>query len=344
MNKKLCLPIFFLVLSGCNITNSSNSGSSSISSIPVPTDDFNPLLNGRLILKETVLESTFDIENSSPLTPLPLFEFNFPAIEDITTAYAVAEALPGHFENQVLDFSSTLPIIPAALTSLNTNQTIEDQAVIPILENLQPSDERFNNARFYRKHRDLSHVYFGSEYFWFNQFVEEEEMVITRYPNAITYGQWQMNKMYQTEVVIPIAVTYQLYADATTIYEIRDETYPSGFFGAQDTKYETIRTEDNFKLALTMGPITTLLQHWQVFERNQTPLMFPFHGDISSANRHLSVLKLGENDYEFRLQVYLGNTFETAEENYQIRAILRGSDWESVQQHYQLWQPTAIHP
>jgi hypothetical protein len=344
MNKKLYLPIFFIVLSGCNITNSSSVVSSLVSSIPIPTDDFNPTINGRTILKETIIESSFDIVQPSTLTPLPLSEFNFATTEDIVTAYAIEGALEGDFDNQFIEFAIGSPIIPLSLTSLNVDQIIEGQSAIEVLEGLRSSDERFNQAQFNRKHRDLSHIYFDSPYYWFNQFVEEEEMILTRYENLVTFGQWQMFKMFQTEVVIPITVMYQLYADAKTIYEIRDETYPSGFFGAKDQKFETIRTENNFKVALTMGPITTLLQQWQAFERNQTPITFPFHGDISLANRSLSIMKLSEGVYEFKLQVYLGGSFETAEENYQMRFILRNSSWENIEQHYQLWQPSTIHP
>jgi len=344
MNKKLYLPIFFLVLSGCNITNPSSVSSSWVSSIPLPNDDFNPILNGRTILKETIIESSFDIVQPTTLTPLPLSEFNFLTMEDIVTAYAIEGALEGNFDNQVITFANGSPIIPLSLASLSVNQTIEGQSAIEVLEGLKISDERFNQANFNRKHRDLSHIYFGSPYYWFNHFVEEEEMVLTRYENLVTFGQWQMHKMFQTEVVIPVTVMYQLYADARTIFDIRDETYPNGFFGAQDQKIETIRTEDNFKVALIMGPITTLLQQWQAFERNQTPITFPFHGDISLANRSLSIMKLSEGYYEFKLQVYLGSSFETAEENYQMRFILRDSSWENIEQHYQLWQPSTIHP
>jgi len=344
MNKLLALPIFFLVLSGCRLTPSSSSTLSSTTSIPIPNEDFNPIINGRTILKETVIETSYQIINPSVLNPLPLAEFNFPAIEDVVPPYAVSDAILGDFANQSIQFSNQTLVMPSNVSSLSVNQSIEDQEVVQVLSTLQPTDERFNQLQSQRKHRDLSHVYFGSDYYWFNQFVEEEEITLTRHTNPVIYGQWQMHKMFQTEVTIPISVDYQLYADASMIYEIRDETYPIGFFGAQDQKFETIRTVDNYKLALTMGPITTMVQQWQRFANNQTPNDFVFHGDITLANRSLTITKLAGSLYEFKIEVFIGATFESAEENYQMRAVLRNGEWESVEQHYQLWQPSPINP
>ena len=344
MNKKLYLPIIFLVLSGCRQTNSSSMNSSPVSSIPIPNEDFNPSINGRTILRETMIQTSYQTVELSPLSELPLSEFNFPTIENVVTPYAVLDAVEGNFENQVISFSNQTPTIPSTLSSLDLYQTIEDQAALTVLESLQISDERFNQVQVTRKHRDLSHVYFGSDYYWFNNFVEEANSTLFRYPNFVTLGQWQKNKTFQTEITIPVDVSYQLYADATTIYEIRDETYPSGFFGAQDQKFETIRTQDNFKHALTMGPMTTFLQQWRAFERNEAPFGFPFHGDVSLTNRTLTIRKLAEGEYTFKLQVYLGSTFETAAENYELQATLRGLVWEDIEQHYQLWQPSSITP
>jgi len=344
MNKYIILPIVLLSISGCHRVVSSSSFSSTTTSIPIPNDDFNPLINGRTILKETLIQTTYHQVAGSELAPLPLSEINFPRIEGIVSDYAVEDAVEGNFLDQSIEFSNQNLNIPTQLTSLTNQQFIEDQAALAVLQGLQGSDERFNQQQSTRKHRDLSHVYFGSDYYWFNQFVEEEQSTITRHTNHVLYGQWQKNKMFQTEVIINIDVAYQLYADASMIYEITDETYPNGFFGAQDQKLETIRTENNFKVALTLGPITTFLQQWYRFENNQTPLMFPFHGDITLANRSLSITKQGDSLYQFKLQVFLGNSFESAEESYQMMSTLRGQQWEQTEQHYQLWQPSPTNP
>ncbi|MEY3692013.1 MAG: hypothetical protein RLZZ388_184 [Bacillota bacterium] len=344
MNKKLYLPIIFVVLSGCRPANSSSISSVLNSSTPIPNEDFNPYINGRTILRETLIETTHNIVELSVLDPLPLFEFNYPTLEDVVTPYAVIDAVEGDFQNQNITFLNQNPNVGSSLSSLALNQQIEGQEAILAIRNLQPSDERFNQTQIIRKHRDLSHVYFGSDYYWFNNFVEEEELLLSRHPNLVTYGQGTINLMFQTEISIDIDLDYQLYADATTIYEIRDETYPVGFFGAQDRKFETIRTQDNFKQALTMGPLTTFIQQWESLEHNQAMFGFPFHGDITLTNRSLTIQKIGENIYEFQLEVYLGGAFESAEENYQMRATLNGSNWENIEQHYQLWQPTSITP
>ncbi|MFZ9196875.1 MAG: hypothetical protein ACO22H_00725 [Bacilli bacterium] len=344
MNKLIILPIILVSLSGCNRSVSSSLFSSSTTSIPIPNDDFNPLINGRTILKETLIQTTYHQVAGSELAPLPLSEINFPRIDGVVTDYAVEDAVEGNFLDQNIQFSGQNPTIPSQLSSLTHQQFIEDQAAFVVLQDLQVSDERFNQLQSTKKHRDLSHVYYGSDYYWFNQFVEQEQFTITRHTNHVLYGQWQKNKMFQTEVSINIDVAYQLYADASMIYEITDETYPNGFFGAQDQKFETIRTEDNLKIALTLGPVTTFLQQWYRFENNQTPLMFPFHGDIALANRSLSITKQGDSLYQFKLQVYLGSSFESAEESYQMTSTLRGHQWEQTEQHYQLWQPSPTNP
>ena len=167
MNKLLILPIFFLVLSGCRLTPSSGTSISSAPSIPIPNEDFNPIINGRTILKETLIETSYQIVNPSILNPLPLAEFNFPTIEDVVTPYAVSDATLGEFANQSIQFSNQPLVMPSNVSSLSINQSIEDQEVVQVLSTLQISDERFNQLQSRRKLRDLSHVYSAFRLFLF---------------------------------------------------------------------------------------------------------------------------------------------------------------------------------
>ena len=341
MKKSNLVYLTIFVLSSCRLLPSPNSSALVISSIPIPVDDFNPLVNGRKILKELRTISTFDQIQISDLNPLPLSELNYAVDDTVTPPYAVLDATEGQYGNQNIQFNQNGNGIDAStlLPPLGIGEQLTNSEALVVIQNLYSSDERFNQQTLSTYYRDLSHIYYGSPYYWFNNFFFQESMVIKRHPNLILFGEGSQTRTFQTEVVINIDVDYQLYANDSMIFEIRDETYPSGFFGANDHKFETIRTAENFKEALTLGPIRTILNTWQQIQREQSPISAAFVTPWANLQSSISVTKTAIDTIVFSLSVQsvMGN--DGPEETFAMTVELKGNQWQPLQQTYQLWEP-----
>ena len=343
MKKINLLTLSMLVLSGCRFGNPSLSSTSSFpSSIPIPNDDFNPDMNGRTILIEHIQERRFTQTTSSTLSPLPLAEINYEHQDAVTPSYAVADALLGDFSNQTLTFSNEEMDITSTLNQLEIGESLSSVATLDFLNTMQPTDERFNSKTIDTKIRNLSHVYFQSDYFWYNNYVLEEQLVVNRYDNQVLYGTGNQLKTFQTEVDISVAIAYQLYADATTIYEIRDETYPSGFFGASDDKYQAIRTSDNFKQALTVGPITDILGLRKQWMEQGEIIGFPMTQSQEVYSTSLEVRKTQADTLTITFAIFEGETLNASDETLTVSVMIQNETWSPLLFAYQLWQPSML--
>lgn len=338
MKKSNLLYLTIFVLASCRLLPSPSSTSLVSSSIPIPVDDFNPLIDGRKILKELRVISTFGQVQVSDLNPLPLSENNYP-VNDTVTPYAVMDATEGQYANQVIQFNQDGIDASALLPQLAVGESLTHTQALAFLQSIVASDERFNQQTLTTYFRDLSHIYYGSPYYWFNNFLFQESMVIKRHPNLILFGEGSQTKTFQTEVNINIDVDYQLYANDSMIFEIRDETYPSGFFGASDRKFETIRTTDNFKQALTIGPVQTILNTWQQLQREQSPMPIALVTPWTNLQSSITLTKTASDTIAFSLSVQSLMDEDTPEETLTLQVVLQGNQWQPLQQTYQLWEP-----
>ena len=330
------------ILSGCQWATSSISLPSVSSSIPIPNNDFLPYLNGRKFLIEQIKTFTYDTTTVAEFNELPLSKINYPTNQDRVTAYAVEDAVAGEFGNQTITFDlSGQPDARDTLASMAVGDVGSEMETLALLQQLTLSDEVFNQRTSQTKERNLSHAYLESDYYWFNHYVLEESMTIQRYPNHILYGTGSQVKTFQTEVSIPVGVQYQLYADTSMIYEIRDETYPSNFFGARDVKFETIRTQDNLKKALTLGPATEMIGFWELLDQGFLPFEIPLQNLLATYQTTLEMEKTSEDTMLFFLRIYQGSSWLDSSESFEFQASLKGQSWQEVNQTYRLWEPSV---
>jgi hypothetical protein len=330
------------ILSGCQWATSSISLPSVSSSIPIPNNDFIPYLNGRRFLIEQIKTFTYDTTTVAEFNELPLSKINYPTNQDRVTAYAVEDAVAGEFGNQTITFDlSGQPDARDTLASMAVGDVGSEMETLALLQQLTLSDEVFNQRISQTKERNLSHAYLESDYYWFNHYVLEESMTIQRYPNHILYGTGSQVKTFQTEVSIPVGVQYQLYADTSMIYEIRDETYPSNFFGARDVKFETIRTQDNLKKALTLGPATEMIGFWELLDQGFLPFEIPLQNLLATYQTTLEMEKTSEDTMLFFLRIYQGSSWLDSSESFEFQASLKGQSWQEVNQTYRLWEPSV---
>ncbi len=341
MKKNSLFFVSILILSGCQWTTSSTSFPSVSSSIPLPNDDFIPYRNERRFLIEQIKTFTYGNTTLSDLNELPLSKINFPTNQDFVTAYAVNEALVDQFSNQTITFNlNQQPDVRDTLASMDVGDISSEVETVTALNQLTLSDEAFNQRTTQTKERNLSHAFLDSDYYWFNHYVLEESMMIQRYPNHILYGAANQVKTFQTNVSIPVGVQYQLYADESMIYEIRDETYPSNFFGAKDVKFETIRTQNNLKKALTLGPATEMVGLWQLLNQGFLPFGIPLQDPLATYQIALEMEKTSTDTMVFYLRIYQGDSWLASLESFEFQAVLKGQTWQEVSQTYLLWEPS----
>jgi hypothetical protein len=330
------------ILSGCQWATSSISLPSVSSSIPIPNNDFIPYLNGRKFLIEQIKTFTYDTTTVAEFNELPLSKINYPTNQDRVTPYAVEDAVAGEFGNQTITFDlSGQPDARDTLASMAVGDMGSETETLALLQQLTLSDEVFNQRISQIKERNLSNAFLASDYYWFNHYVLEESMTIQRYPNHVLYGTANQVKTFQTEVSIPVGVQYQLYADTSMIYEIRDETYPNNFFGARDVKFETIRTQGNFKQALTLGPATEMIGFWHLLNQGLLPYGIPLQDPLASYQIALNMEKTSEDTMGFNLRIYQGDVWLESLETFEFQALLKGQSWQEVSQTYILWEPSV---
>jgi hypothetical protein len=333
--------LIVLLLSGCmwwQTPSSSMSLSVSTSLIPIPNDEFNPSINGRTLLREVVIEETYSRVELEPLPALPLSPINFPATQNVVTAYALLDTDLGTIENEAITFQTTSPQTNTVLASMAISQMLNEQETMTLLQSLQPSDERFNQLHRTKKDRNLSFpVVRNNPYYWFNNYIREEQGFIRRYPNEVMFGEGTIHIMFQTNVVINPTYQYQRHGDDTTIYEIYDETYPLGFFGAQDYQYRTPRGPGNLKHALTMGPATLLRDTWQQLKNQQVPTNVLLVNKLSEMRIQLKATKTASDTLTFSLMVVLGDNFNTAKETIEMIATIKQNEWQPVRMQHLLW-------
>ena len=342
MKRNRLIFIGLLLLASCRFVNPSTSSSSFPISIPPVSDEFLPYLDGRKFLIQQSKTMNYRTVTIEDLIELPLANINYPTNEVFITSYAVKDAVVGQFDQQTITFDSiTQPDVSATIASLAVGEVVTETDTVALLNQLTTSDESFNQLSVVFEEKNFSHPYFESEYYWFNNYIIEESMVIQRHQNQVLFGTGNQSRTFQTEVSVPISIQYQLYADSAMIYEIRDETFPSNFFGARDLKFETIRTEDNFKQALTLGPATNMLGFWQLVNQESIPYGFSPQQPLATYQKSFEMKKTSDNMLTFYLRIFEGISFETSLETFEFQASLNGNLWVDVRTDYRLWEPSV---
>jgi hypothetical protein len=344
MKKINVIFVFSLMLMGCRLgpssAFSSNLSSQIISSsILLPNSDFIPIVNNRIFLIEDIVQRTFAIENNGTLSPRPLAPINFPVTENVVTPYAPASSEIEDASEEVITWSNQPLSTEIFANNLTVGQSLIGEPVLNWLQSQQTTDEKWNHLTTNRKLRDLSHVYFSSDYYWFNHFTREEVSQIKRYDNEIVFGTGNVEIIFQTGVNISPQFAFQRHADPTTIYEIYDETYPVGFFGAQDYQYRTPRTLGNFKQALTLGPIQMMLDAIITFEQGLFIPRHPLKAAFENYQHQLSLKRISLTTFELTFQIFTGSAMENAEETFELKATIQDNIWLDFQQSYYLWKP-----
>lgn len=345
MKKRNSWFLFSFFLVGCvtastsSLPFSSTPTSSLTSAIPIPNDDFIPVISGRTFLIESQANYVFTTTQPGELTTLPLSPNNFPVSESVVTAYAPPQEAATLTEEETLLWANT-PLSTSWIQSLPIGESVTGSEVVDWLRTQAISDQKWNQMTETRKTRNLSAAFLNNDdYYWFNHFVREENRELTRYDNHRLYGEGDIQITFQTEFEITPRFAKQIHADTTTIYEIYDETYPSGFFGAQDYQFRTRRTLGNFQRALTIGPIQMLLDAIDLANLGFFLPTQPMRTAFEFLQLDVSLLRINPSKTEISFRMFDGETFLTSEETFEIKAVLEQTTWQAITQTYYLWKP-----
>jgi hypothetical protein len=156
MKPNKLLYVGLLILSGCQWGTSSLSTPSFSSSIPIPTGDFSPYIQGRKFLIEQTNTLTYATTPLSDFNELPLSKINYPTNQEVVTPYAVKDAVVGQFANQTITFDlNSQPDARDTLASMAVGDVGSETETLALLQQLTLSDETFNQRTSQTKERNL---------------------------------------------------------------------------------------------------------------------------------------------------------------------------------------------
>lgn len=248
MKQWLYLVTSVLVLSSCWGESSSSSSIFSFSEF----DYFSREENGKTIRRQYVIHRHFSVNENGKFDGVLLNPLNYPEDETIQPYYRTTANEPGDFSNETLTFASQNDVLRDYLNNYS-NQRFSVQETSDLLEIMDQNDEMINTQSIFYFDRNVSEDLDNGSYYVFNNFFRQETSVVKRYDDFVLNGEGSGNILYQDGFEVDFTFQTQIYANESTIYQLRDETFPEGIRTAKDSKATSLRDHGNFKQALTIG-------------------------------------------------------------------------------------------
>ncbi len=295
---------------------------------------FDKVIDGKILLKETLTTWTFHQGESKAFTGTPLLPINYRQ-EPVSVAYEDESAALGDYANEVMTFNLQPPSIASFLSGYNFPQTLQHTQTQALLSAMVVTDEGYHQAIRHSRERNLSFDTLEGSYYAFNNYIREENMTLQRYQTPMLFGEGEIKITFQTGFELRPTVIEQISADAEYIYNLRDETYPSGFFGAVDRKIATIRSPGKFKQALTLGPIRLTLDRFIQAEKiyrasepsTTQDYIIDFSANLQSASQFQVLLAVSRRE---------GAT--VPDYTYQLALTYQNQGWSMIQEQERLFQ------
>ena len=248
MKTPLPFLVLILALSSCWGEPSSSSSIFSFSEF----DYFNKTESSKTLRRQYVIHRQFSSNNHGTFTGTILNPLNYPEDVSLNPYYRVLGENEGDFSSEVINFASKNDTLSNYLNPLATKRltTSELNGLLAILDQ---NDEFINTQSIFYYDRNLSEDLDNGSYYSFNNFFRQETSIVKRFESNVVYGEGTGNILYQDGFDVDFSFQTQIFATASTIYQLRDETFPEGIRTARDSKATSLRVEGNFKQALTFG-------------------------------------------------------------------------------------------
>lgn len=215
-------------------------------------DYFNKTESSKTLRRQYVVHRQFSSNNHGVFTGTLLNPLNYPEDDSLNPYYRVSNAVEGDFSSEEISFESKNTTLSNYLNPFATKRLTSNE-LNGLLAILDHNDEFINTQSIFYYDRDLSaDLDFGS-YYSFNNFFRQETSVVKRFDSQVVHGEGQGNIVYQDEFDVDFTFQTQIFSTSSTIYQLRDETFPEGIRTARDSKATSLRVEGNFKQALIFG-------------------------------------------------------------------------------------------
>ena len=234
--------------------------SSSNPSYSSPYFDFNPFFDGKRKLAEYRFERTFEHIEAGNFGGTLLNPRNYPE-DTSTTPHYRSEIIedenssstePIDYSEEPIVFDGFKSVIADTITTFNHGQ-LGDTDIEELLVILNQNDDFANKQTTTFNETILHHGFFNDPYYAFNNSHKIETKSLTRYDNDIVHGTGEGTIYYQDGFKHDYTLVEQIRATGFLIYEMRDETFPSGSTSAKDYKRTSIRVAGNYQSALGLG-------------------------------------------------------------------------------------------
>lgn len=177
---------------------------------------------------------------------------NYPEDDTAEPYYRDPEATEGNFSGESIVFGQENQSLADVVDTLDIG-TLSNTEISTLIERLDGNDDFINAQDIFYYERNLEQDFLNGSYYAFNNYFRTESIEIKRYDNFIVHGTGEGHIVFQDGFDIDFSIQTQTIATASTIYHMRDETFPEGFRLAEDSKQTSLRYPGNFKRALTFG-------------------------------------------------------------------------------------------
>ena len=327
-----------ILLASCRGFSSTSVVTTSSLPVSISTSFSNSLFDKSIpegtLLKETLETFRFNQVNIGLFSGTALNPINFFENTTLTTPFAVENAELGDYAQEAISFSNVALNLNEQLGPFTQTTSYQQETFLNLLEALKVTDEPVNEMERTLRERDLSHDVIGDPYYWFNNYVKEEEIVLKRFENLIIYGEGTSAIEFQTGVNIQPVFVEQISLDHQYIYSIVDQTYPSGFFGAVDTKIVTIRQPGNAKVALTIGPVQQILNTIWSWQRWQTNILLNQPSATVMAQDFMAVRP---SAHQLTIQMIMEIKIGDQHQRRMLQATISNDQWTSFEKSHLIW-------
>lgn len=250
------MALFIAFLSSCTSSVTISFYSFSYPSYTSPAFDFNPIFGTKRKLSEYEITRSFGLVESTLFEGPVLNPQNYAEDETGDPYYREDEssivAEPIDYSEEEIIFEGQNNILHDFLET-RQGGSLSEVEITELFDILDQNDEIINHQEVVSSETILYHGFLDGQQYSYNNYHKIEQRELTRFDNDIIDGSGSGIVYFQDGFEHEYTLTEQIQATGFKVYEIRDETFPSGSTSAFDYKISSMRQPGMFKQALTMG-------------------------------------------------------------------------------------------
>ncbi|HOJ44604.1 MAG TPA: hypothetical protein PK340_01015 [Bacilli bacterium] len=225
-----------------------------------PDFDFNPIFGTKRKLAEYRVEREFEHVDEGMFDGTLLNPRNYPEDTTVVPHYrpevdeeqTSSTLEPIDYSDELITFRSFDSILSDTIAGLSLGE-LSDTQIDALLSVLDGNDDYINKQTTTYYETILHNDFLNDAYNGYNNSHKIETKQLVRYDDAIVHGTGSGIIYYQDGFNHEYTLVEQIRATGFLIYEMRDETFPSGSTSARDYKRTSTRVAGNYQAALGLG-------------------------------------------------------------------------------------------